>query len=198
MHSPWRGELAGLVVWFVFGYRCFSGSLPDPYVGRFDKETGHCNALHRIKGPMGYHDGLTAIAVDNDQNILVGGHFSGPLFVDDPDVLQMTSIFFPVFPIFFVAKLAAWNCGEHPPTIGTGLKPAEKVVLYPNPTRDKVFWKSDRQWTYYEVYDLQARIVAQGHIEVQEVSLRHLPVGQYILALLDYDGHKVTQKVLVD
>ncbi|MBW3518102.1 T9SS type A sorting domain-containing protein [Flavobacterium sp. NKUCC04_CG] len=171
------------------------GYLPDPYVGRFDKITGHCNALHRIKGPSGYHDGLTAIAVDRDQNILVGGHFSGSLFVDDPHVPRMTPIFYSGIPDFFVAKLAAWNCGENMST--PTFKTIEEVVLYPNPTSDKVYWQSDRLWKYYEVYDLQARIVAKGHIQLQEVSLAHLASGQYILALLDYDGHKVTQKILV-
>lgn len=100
--------------------------------------------LHRIKGPWSIHDGLTAIAVDKDQNILVGGHFAGPLFLDDPTVLVMNPIFNLGIPDFFMAKFAAWNCNENP-YIGTvDLKREEQVFLYPNPTSDYVFWKSDR------------------------------------------------------
>src|SRR5690606_2662700 len=87
--------------------------LNDPVLLRLNKETGAAFALHDIMTTPGTRDGLSAVAVDNDGNYVIGGYFFKDLFTEENDNIPTVTKVGGVqdFTDFFVAKLAASECG---------------------------------------------------------------------------------------
>ncbi len=61
----------------------------------------------------------------------------------------------------------------------------ETPIIYPNPTNDNIFIRSDNNWTKASIYDLQGRIVKQSLIIHQTITCDDLTTGTYILRLED-------------
>jgi len=56
-----------------------------------------------------------------------------------------------------------------------------RVTLYPNPATDFIRIKGEVQNGRYELYDASGRIIASGTLNGNEIDLRNLPTGKYIL-----------------
>jgi hypothetical protein len=55
------------------------------------------------------------------------------------------------------------------------------VTLYPNPATDFIRIKGEVQNSRYELYDASGRMMASGMLTRNEIDLRNLPAGKYIL-----------------
>src|SRR5690606_12979213 len=67
-------------VWDGFSMNRAQGHQSDPLLMRFNKQTGAVIGMHEIQGSTGKNHMLTAVAVDNDGNYVVGGAYQGSLF----------------------------------------------------------------------------------------------------------------------
>lgn len=68
-------------------------------------------------------------------------------------------------------------------------------VIYPNPVKDLLYIKSDKEFTSYAVYNMAGQIVASEKASRKSaMNVAGLPVGQYLLKLTDKNGNtEVTQ-----
>src|SRR5690606_23046063 len=101
-------------IWGNFSMNRPSGHQHDPYLVRFNKQTGEVIGLHDIYGSGGYH-GLTAVTTDQDGNYVVGGAMRYSLFTDNPNgipTLYNTGSG-GSYTDFFMARLAATECGTN-------------------------------------------------------------------------------------
>ena len=68
-------------------------------------------------------------------------------------------------------------------------------VIYPNPVKDLLYIKSDKEFTSYAVYNMAGQMVASEKASGKSaMNVARLPVGQYLLKLTDKNGNtEVTQ-----
>src|SRR5690606_7652677 len=100
----------------------------DPLLMRFSKQTGNVLGMHDIQGSAGEDHLMTAVAVDNDGNYVVGGSYYGNLFTDRGVTNHLGYI---GKYDFFAAKLSASVCGT---AVSTEEFNRLSVNVYPNPT----------------------------------------------------------------
>lgn len=63
-------------------------------------------------------------------------------------------------------------------------------VVYPNPVKDILHIKSEKEFTSYTVYNAAAQMVASEKITGKSaLNVARLPIGQYILKLTDKNGN---------
>lgn len=63
-------------------------------------------------------------------------------------------------------------------------------VIYPNPVKDMLSIKSDKEFTSYSVYNMAGQLVASEKISGKTtMNVERLPVGQYLLKLTDKNGN---------
>ena len=76
------------------------------------------------------------------------------------------------------------NLGVSSVKIGAGLN------IYPNPVKDILSVKSEKEFTSYSVYDMSGQMVASEKISGKSnMNVSRLPVGQYVLKLTDKNGN---------
>ncbi len=68
-------------------------------------------------------------------------------------------------------------------------------VIYPNPVKDFLFIKSEKEYTSYSVYNMAGQIIVSEKISGKAgLNVQILPIGQYILKLTDKNGNtEITQ-----
>jgi len=169
------------------------GEYYNPFLVRFDKKDGSPKALHRINTGKHTPSGLLAVEVDSDGNFITGGFHSSPMFYDHPTMSLLYNI--GGHADFFVAKLAASECGT--PVLSNQTWERNNLMLYPNPTADKVYWDASFLYDYYHVYDLSGKLVLQGKVDLPELSLEALAIGTYQLVLTGARGLKGNAKIVV-
>ena len=80
----------------------------------------------------------------------------------------------------------------------TQVKP-KQIELYPNPLKDKLFWKSSATILRMELSDVLGNVfgIWKGNIE-NPLSIGHLPKGMYYLAIRFSSQGSITQKLVID
>jgi hypothetical protein len=79
---------------------------------------------------------------------------------------------------------------EDPVIVGKPEPTVRAFSVYPNPSRDRVYFDTDGKVYDLRITDLQGRLVAQHRLSGShaEVQVGNLPVGCYIYTLLDKNG----------
>lgn len=57
------------------------------------------------------------------------------------------------------------------------------VTIYPNPATDFINVKGDAQFERYDIYDLSGRMITSGNMVGNEINVKNLSAGKYILGL---------------
>src|SRR5690606_19463032 len=134
----------------------------DPLLVRLHKDTGAVLGAHDILSGYGTMDELTAVAVDQDGNYVVGGFKHSSLFLDPNDgVPDLHGNTLSGKSQFFFAKLATSSSCTQMNTTETPVKQTD-VVFYPNPVNDVLHIKTKEKLTSYEVITADGRLMKQG------------------------------------
>ncbi len=177
-------------VWDNFSINRPSGHGNDPYLIRFNKQTGEVIGLHDIYGSGGNH-GLTAVTADQDGNYVVGGAMRNSLFTNNPNgIPTLYNISDGSYTDFFMARLAATPCGTN---VSTEVFKEQTLKLYPNPTSGLVYIEA-QDLQSYEVYNLLGQRLLSGTSEV--INLQDLSKGTYIVKVTTQSGEVMTSKVI--
>lgn len=168
-----------------------SGEYKDVLLARFDPETGVCTNLDVIGANPGYPDRGTALAVDAAGDYLVGGGFSYNLIdAAGNEVYNVGGQ-----SDFFVAKYATQDCNTPVASVeGFGY---DLIKAYPNPTKSSLSIEV-QQPTRYQLFTLNGQLLAKGKLSKTQnnISLKNLSSGLYLLQLQAKDGKKQTLKVV--
>lgn len=63
-----------------------------------------------------------------------------------------------------------------------------KIVMYPNPVKDIVFFNSEENVVKVEVYDTSGRILSSNAVQDNQLNLTELKMGNYILTVYTENG----------
>ncbi|WP_177766197.1 T9SS type A sorting domain-containing protein [Flavobacterium sp. I3-2] len=174
------------------------GAFTDPILIRLNKNTGVPVGGHRIQGPNGFREGLTAVETDKDGNYIVGGYMRTYLFTNgddyvDPIVGQLMKATQGSGTDFFIAKLAKNTCNYLDTDAFTKLN----LKVYPNPTTNNVFIDTPENLTTYEVYNiLGQRLVSNSFNGDNSISLETFAPGTYFIKVTTDQNTQATVKVI--
>ncbi len=178
-------------IWDGFSMNYPSGHKSDPLLMRFSKQTGNVVGMHHIEGSAGEHHLMTAVAVDNDGNYVVGGSYYGNLFTDRGVTNQLGYI---GKYDFFAAKLAASVCGT---AVSTEEFNRLQLNVYPNPTTDIVNIDTDEQLSNYIIYDVSGRQIQSNLFAgSNQINLQNVTTGVYFIKVTTVQGNSGTVKVV--
>ncbi len=74
---------------------------------------------------------------------------------------------------------------------------SEILNIYPNPSEEIIQFSTTFQLKTAEIVDLQGKIVENQAIEENQVSVKNLPKGKYILRLYDQEKRMIINKTIV-
>ena len=178
-------------IWDGFSINRSPNNQPDPLLMRFNKATGTVVGMHDIQGSMGSMHMLTAVAVDNDGNYVVGGAFEGYLFPQHSSIPMLMGY---GHYDFFVAKLAASTCGT---AVSTDKFNTLNVNVYPNPTNDIVNIETQETLQSYEVYNVLGQQIQKGMFgSSNQLNLHGATAGTYFIKVTTTQGSNATVKVI--
>ncbi len=178
-------------IWDGFNINRPQGHQSDPLLMRFNKQTGAVIGMHDIQGSTGNNHMLTAVAVDNDGNYVVGGCYQGNLFTGGGSVGLLGAI---GKYDFFVAKLGASTCGT---SVSTKEFNTLNVNIYPNPTTDIVNIETTETLQNYEVYNVLGQQIQKGAFNgSNQISLHGATAGTYFIKVTTTQGSTATVKVV--
>ena len=178
-------------IWDGFSINRPQGHESDPMLMRFNKQTGAVIGMHDIQGSAGKNHLLTAVAVDNDGNYVVGGGYQGSLFTSGGTVSTLGSI---GYYDFFVAKLGASTCGT---AVSTDKFNSITVNVYPNPTTNIVNIETQETLQNYEVYNVLGQQIQQGNFNGDnQINLHGATTGTYFIKVTTTQGSTATVKVV--
>uniref|UniRef100_UPI00260665E3 T9SS type A sorting domain-containing protein n=1 Tax=Flavobacterium sp. TaxID=239 RepID=UPI00260665E3 len=157
----------------------------DPYVARFNRDTGAVIAIETLTSTTNVDDGATAIAHDSQGNYLVGGRFWNQLVVGSTTLSDPGSE-----TNFFVAKFgAACNLGTETPETAA-------IIAYPNPVKDLLHLDNSQDMDY-ALYSLTGAALQSGSLEQKgSIDLQDIAAGLYLLELRDHNGAKTVIKIV--
>lgn len=75
-----------------------------------------------------------------------------------------------------------------PETMGVSDLDKPEIILYPNPTSDKLYISSQVTWKSYIIYDTQGRKMKSGLIENNTIAMPELSSAMYFIQLESVDG----------
>jgi len=183
--------MGGNTIWDGFSINRPPNHNSDPLLMRFNKQTGTVVGMHDIMGSAGNFHMLTAVAVDNDGNYVVGGCYYGNLFTDRP---QNQWLGYIGKHDFFVAKLAASTCGT---AVSTEKFNNINVNVYPNPTNDIVNIETQETLHNYEVYNVLGQQIQKGMFNGNnQLNLHGATAGTYFIKVTTTQGSTATVKVI--
>ncbi|RRJ91487.1 T9SS C-terminal target domain-containing protein [Paenimyroides tangerinum] len=174
------------------------GSFTDPILIRLNKNTGVPVGGHRIQGPNGFREGLTAVETDKDGNYIVGGYIRNYLFTNgdgyvDPIVGQLMKATQGGGTDFFIAKLAKNTCNY----ANTDAFTKFSLKVYPNPTTANVYFETTENLTTYEVYNiLGQRLLSNSFNGDNSISLEAFAPGTYFIKVTTQQNTQATVKVI--
>ncbi len=178
-------------IWDSFSINRPQNHNSDPILMRFNKQTGTVVGMHDIMGSAGENHMLTAVAVDNDGNYVVGGCYWGNLFTDRP---QNQWLGYIGKHDFFVAKLAATVCGT---TVNNEEFNKLNVRVYPNPTNDIINIETVETLHNYEVYNVLGQQIQKDSFKgSNQINLHGRPAGTYFIKVTTTQGSTATVKVV--
>lgn len=184
-------------VWGAFSMSRPSNDRTDPLLVKLNKETGAVNGIHDVLGNYGQEDHFTAIAVDNDNNIILGGFINQQLFTASNDnIATISNAAGSTKTDFFFAKLATSS-------ICTSLSVEETsaeagLQFYPNPVSDILTIKSKNKLQSFEIYSSVGQTVLRGGLNNNsnaQVNMSALTSGVYYVKVKT-EKAVVTEKVL--
>ena len=180
-------------LWDGFSHNNPDYTMPNPSLIRFNKQTGQTHGIHAINGPQSRRNFMTAVAVDNDGNYVVGGSFEGGIFTEGGNVPMVLSVYLSKYN-FFAAKLAASVCGT---PVSTEKFNTLNVNVYPNPTTDIVNIESPETLFNYVVYDINGRELQTGLFDsTDQINLQNASNGVYFVKVTTVQGNSATVKVV--
>lgn len=167
----------------------------DPLLVLLNKDTGVVNGTYEVQGDYGQHDHFTAVAVDNDNNIMLGGFINSQLFTATNDnVATISNTSGSTKSDFFFAKLANVACS----TMSVEETSAEAgLQFYPNPVQDFLTIKSKNKVESYEVYSSVGQTVLRGNLgnTSAQINMSALTAGVYYVKVKT-EKAVVTEKIL--
>ncbi|MBD8084510.1 T9SS type A sorting domain-containing protein [Chryseobacterium caseinilyticum] len=169
--------------------------LTDPVVMRLSKSTGNVLGFYDVMGSAGANDTFSAVAVDNDGNIMLGGHIEGQLFTLPNDGVPTIVRSGSSKGDFFIAKLAtSATC-----SLSVEEETAEEADLqfYPNPVHEFLTIKSKNKLESYEVYSSVGQTVLRGSLgnTSAQINMSALTAGVYYVKVKT-EKAVVTEKFL--
>ena len=156
----------------------------DPYLARFNKETGAIIGIETLNSSTAVDDFATAIAADAQGNYYIGGMFSNQITVGT-SVLQKVG----GERDFFLAKFGTANCD-----LGIQENDIQKIKAYPNPVQTRLFIDS-QETQEYQIYSVLGTKISEGILTVgNSIDCSGLSNGVYFLSLTDGLGNVSTVK----
>ena len=83
-----------------------------------------------------------------------------------------------------------------PKSMGVEDKDKHEIVLYPNPTSDKIYIKTQSELKNYVIYDIQGKMIKSGSISNNTIDLHELDSAMYLIQLELKDGFKNQLRVI--
>lgn len=167
----------------------------DPVVVRFNATTGSIIAIEDIRGDIGLEDNITAMALDNFGNYVVGGYMRGNLFVNnDPNVPQINKNGGNAD--FWIARLAKTDCQGV--TLSMEEVAQEGFSIYPNPASNEVKIQAlgNATLSSYTIYSITGQQVAYGTDITSSINISNLNTGIYLMQLTSNTGEVSTLKLV--
>jgi len=65
----------------------------------------------------------------------------------------------------------------------TTIEMTKKVEAFPNPTSELLFLKNAEDFKTFQVFDANGKVVLQGQLNANIISVAELPIGFYLLQL---------------
>lgn len=169
------------------------GFVPDPTLLRFNANTGSLEEVIRMPDNTSGQDEIMSIALDLNQNIIMGGHFSGTLLASHP---LPTLSKLGGDSDFFIAKYGTNNCSLSTADFNTE---SLQIKVYPNPAKHQVFFESSVRLNQVEVFNLQGKSLLQANlVQNNKLDIQNLKAGLYILKITSQNGEQITKKLIVE
>jgi len=166
------------------------GTHRDVLFARFDSQTGSTLSLSKITGDSGNLDYGTAIAVDTNGDYLVGGGFGHYIY----DSNGNQNINAGGSSDFFVAKYATGSCNA----LSVANIVLDKVQVYPNPVKNKLYITSKDAITSIEVYTVLGQKIITNKVNQQATTtldVTKLVKGTYFVKV--QVGHTVSNYTFI-
>ncbi len=164
-----------------------NGFQPDPVLIRLNKQTGTVIGMHNIQGSMNYNI-LTAVAVDNYGNYVVGGSFVDNIFTNNFNGVPEKNGN-GAYHDFFVAKLTN--------PLSTDKFNKLNVNVYPNPTTDIINIETQETLQNYEVYNVLGQQIQRGSFNgTNQINLHGAASGNYFIKVTTTQGSNATVQVI--
>jgi len=183
-------------IWGSFQVNRPPNNKSDPAILRLDKSTGAPIGLHEVMGAPNHDDAFTAIAVDNDGNYVTGGYFHYSLFTatndNVPTINKVSNEI--LYTDFFISKLADSPCSN----LTADEFSESQVTVFPNPSTDVVYVKSDEQLTDYRIVNMLGQVVLKGKLRAGEnvISITDISKGTYIIHFKTLNGTIINRKII--
>jgi hypothetical protein len=160
----------------------------DNAVLRFNKTSGSLEEVIAMPG-TGF-DMIMAMAIDSQDNIVVGGHFGSSLLDSDPALSVFKA---GGFTDFFVAQYGQ-DC-----SLGVNENANNfSIKLYPQPASDVVHLQSQNPLSRYEIYDIQGKILKQTQLNNNRIDISELSTGLYFIKVEGENEQAETLKLIVE
>jgi len=178
----------GNTIWDSFSITRPPNHQQDPLLMRFNKNTGVVVGMHDIMASGGNIQKMTAVAVDNYGNYVVGGCFMGNIFTNNFNGIPETATNGTYYD-FFVAKLTN--------PLSTKEFNNITVNVYPNPTNDIVNIETQETLQNYQVYNVLGQQIQKGNFNGNnQINLHGATAGTYFIKVTTTQGSTATVKVI--
>jgi hypothetical protein len=158
----------------------------DPYLARFNKETGAIIAIETFTSSTVADDFATAVTADAQGNYYVGGMFSNQITVGS-SVLQKVG----GERDFFLAKFGTANCD-----LGIEENDIQTIKAYPNPVQNRLFLNT-QETQQYQIYSILGSKISEGTLALGNgIDCSGLTSGVYLLSLTNTSGNSTIQKFI--
>ncbi len=145
----------------------------DPYLARFNKETGAIIGIETFTSSTVADDFATALTSDAQGNYYVGGMFSNQITVGT-SVLQNVG----GERDFFLAKFGTANCD-----LGIEENDIQTIKAYPNPVQNLLYIDS-HEMQQYQIYSILGSKISEGTLAVGSgIECSGLTSGVYFISL---------------
>ncbi|SEH53719.1 Por secretion system C-terminal sorting domain-containing protein [Paenimyroides aquimaris] len=175
-------------IWDTFNITRPQNHQSDPLLVRFNKQTGAVVGMHDIMASGGNIQKMTAVAVDNNGNYVVGGCFMGNIFTNNFNGIPETATNGTYYD-FFVTKLTN--------PLSTDKFNKLNVNVYPNPTNNIVNIETAETLQNYEVYNVLGQQIQNGSFNGNtQINLHGATAGTYFIKVTTVQGSTATVKVV--
>lgn len=71
----------------------------------------------------------------------------------------------------------------------SSVKIGSDLNIYPNPVKDMLNLKSNKEFTSYSIYNMAGQLVVSEKISSKSMNVSRLPIGNYVIKLTDKNGN---------